>query len=531
LRIQNGYGFVHFPLTLEGVQGAIAAVNALHQVTIDRITYDCSISHALTEYVVANNIPLPRGASQGASASQSQHPLAPSSVLAGIGLSNPPHLGVQVDTESRDLLPTSLAPAPRFSSGDILEPMTSTAGPPVAIIEEESYFSSLQYSSSATYLRSSGRPNVNDELDDFDRRYSSHDYMAGRIQQQHQQLQQQLQQQSPQSQRLSVSSLPSSGKSARQHTYPTNSVTNGISPYVRQNNSYSVDSYPPASLMANPQYTDHRDINFHHLPSSQFLYQDHPSVRLSHFNDPRESFNQRERFYHPRGPAISSEPRHPSIASPQMYAMESRFFHTKSNANAPVHRNVAQSPFGNSSPATSSVQGGAGSFSYESQMHMSTNPNMNRNDSFRAHGVTQSSLGSSSSSVSPRADRDESFHSGLTSHLSKMSMGSEFDSSAALSSDGMHITRAPPSAAFFDAKSFYSSAFSSSSQNIQFAESRDLPLETIRKQQKPFSSASSPPDKSTLSDSLYSYEQSTESNSLETTPPAQSAVSFNNTSS
>eukprot|EP01040_Poterioochromonas_malhamensis_P009484 gene9484-10299_t len=47
LRIQNGYGFVHYALTPEGVQSAITATKAIHQVTIDRVTYDCSLSHAL----------------------------------------------------------------------------------------------------------------------------------------------------------------------------------------------------------------------------------------------------------------------------------------------------------------------------------------------------------------------------------------------------------------------------------------------------------------------------------------------------
>lgn len=55
---------MHYFLNPEGVQAAIDAVNSLHQVTIDRITYDCSISHALGEYLTARNIPLPRGSVQ-----------------------------------------------------------------------------------------------------------------------------------------------------------------------------------------------------------------------------------------------------------------------------------------------------------------------------------------------------------------------------------------------------------------------------------------------------------------------------------
>jgi hypothetical protein len=55
LKIQNGYGFVHFPLTEQGIKSAITAVNSLHQVTIDRVTYDCSVSHALEPFLKQAN--------------------------------------------------------------------------------------------------------------------------------------------------------------------------------------------------------------------------------------------------------------------------------------------------------------------------------------------------------------------------------------------------------------------------------------------------------------------------------------------
>ena len=51
LKIQNGYGFVHYAMTSEGVHSAITATKAIHQVTIDRVTYDCSLSHALESIV------------------------------------------------------------------------------------------------------------------------------------------------------------------------------------------------------------------------------------------------------------------------------------------------------------------------------------------------------------------------------------------------------------------------------------------------------------------------------------------------
>lgn len=49
MAIQNGYGFVHYPLTIEGIDAALRAVDSLHQVTINNISYDCSISNQLRQ--------------------------------------------------------------------------------------------------------------------------------------------------------------------------------------------------------------------------------------------------------------------------------------------------------------------------------------------------------------------------------------------------------------------------------------------------------------------------------------------------
>jgi hypothetical protein len=49
MSVQNGYGFVHYPLTNEGIQAALTAVSSLHQVTINHITFDCSISNQLNQ--------------------------------------------------------------------------------------------------------------------------------------------------------------------------------------------------------------------------------------------------------------------------------------------------------------------------------------------------------------------------------------------------------------------------------------------------------------------------------------------------
>jgi hypothetical protein len=51
--IQNGYGFVHFPLNSEGIESALRAVETLHQVTINNITYDCSVSNQLKQILLS----------------------------------------------------------------------------------------------------------------------------------------------------------------------------------------------------------------------------------------------------------------------------------------------------------------------------------------------------------------------------------------------------------------------------------------------------------------------------------------------
>jgi hypothetical protein len=52
MSIQNGYGFVHYPLTDDGIDAALRAVDALHQVTINNISYDCSISNQLRQVLL-----------------------------------------------------------------------------------------------------------------------------------------------------------------------------------------------------------------------------------------------------------------------------------------------------------------------------------------------------------------------------------------------------------------------------------------------------------------------------------------------
>lgn len=56
MRIQNGYGFIHFPLTSEGIQSALVATREVHQITVDRVIYDCTLSHLLESYLTPEQI-------------------------------------------------------------------------------------------------------------------------------------------------------------------------------------------------------------------------------------------------------------------------------------------------------------------------------------------------------------------------------------------------------------------------------------------------------------------------------------------
>jgi hypothetical protein len=55
MRVQNGYGFVHYAFDAEGIQAALTAVQCLHQVTMDGVSYDCSISHTLQRLIQAQD--------------------------------------------------------------------------------------------------------------------------------------------------------------------------------------------------------------------------------------------------------------------------------------------------------------------------------------------------------------------------------------------------------------------------------------------------------------------------------------------
>lgn len=49
--VQTGYGFIHYPLTEEGIACALEAVRSLHELVLDNVKYSCRVSHALEEFL------------------------------------------------------------------------------------------------------------------------------------------------------------------------------------------------------------------------------------------------------------------------------------------------------------------------------------------------------------------------------------------------------------------------------------------------------------------------------------------------
>eukprot|EP01040_Poterioochromonas_malhamensis_P001622 gene1622-1716_t len=45
--LQTGYGFIHYPLSEQGINAAVAAVRNLHEMVVGSIKYSCNISHGL----------------------------------------------------------------------------------------------------------------------------------------------------------------------------------------------------------------------------------------------------------------------------------------------------------------------------------------------------------------------------------------------------------------------------------------------------------------------------------------------------
>jgi hypothetical protein len=57
--LQSGYGFIHFPLTTEGVNSALEAVTKMNRNSLDNVSYECTVSHGLRNFLISKNIPLP----------------------------------------------------------------------------------------------------------------------------------------------------------------------------------------------------------------------------------------------------------------------------------------------------------------------------------------------------------------------------------------------------------------------------------------------------------------------------------------
>jgi hypothetical protein len=49
--VQSGYGFIHFPLTHEGISSALHVSETVKQLHVDGIVFDCCLSHGLRHFL------------------------------------------------------------------------------------------------------------------------------------------------------------------------------------------------------------------------------------------------------------------------------------------------------------------------------------------------------------------------------------------------------------------------------------------------------------------------------------------------
>ena len=56
---QTGYGFIHFPLTDEGVNAAVKASTTVSQIIVDNVLYDCCLTHCLEAFLEKQNKQIP----------------------------------------------------------------------------------------------------------------------------------------------------------------------------------------------------------------------------------------------------------------------------------------------------------------------------------------------------------------------------------------------------------------------------------------------------------------------------------------
>jgi hypothetical protein len=48
---QSGYGFVHYPLTADGISAAVQASWIICQLNLDEVLYDCSLTHEFVQFL------------------------------------------------------------------------------------------------------------------------------------------------------------------------------------------------------------------------------------------------------------------------------------------------------------------------------------------------------------------------------------------------------------------------------------------------------------------------------------------------
>jgi hypothetical protein len=51
---QTGYGFIHYSLTHDGVSSVSQAVDTMNGITFDFVSYECTITHGLRNYLLNN---------------------------------------------------------------------------------------------------------------------------------------------------------------------------------------------------------------------------------------------------------------------------------------------------------------------------------------------------------------------------------------------------------------------------------------------------------------------------------------------
>jgi hypothetical protein len=51
-KVQNGYGFVHYALDVDGINSALTATKTLHKKNVDGVVYDCKISYIFEKYLL-----------------------------------------------------------------------------------------------------------------------------------------------------------------------------------------------------------------------------------------------------------------------------------------------------------------------------------------------------------------------------------------------------------------------------------------------------------------------------------------------